>query len=229
MLQLDRVQKTYTYKKQQIYALRQVTLQLDRGSFVAVCGPSGCGKSTMLFAAGGLLRPDDGVVKIDETNLYAISADQRAQYRAAEIGFVFQQFHLVPYLNVLDNVLSASLALEGIHRQIKIDLRDRAQELIERFKLTDRLSHVPSKLSIGEQQRTALARALLNQPRLLLADEPTGNLDDKNTEVVCQHLAEYAANGGMVLLVTHDLRVASYADNIVQMSDGTILADIADI
>ena len=150
MLQLDRVQKTYTYKKQQIYALRQVTLQLDRGSFVAVCGPSGCGKSTMLFAAGGLLRPDDGIVKIDETNLYAISAEQRAQYRAAEIGFVFQQFHLVPYLNVLDNVLTASLALEGIHRQIKIDLRDRALELIERFRLTDRLSHVPSKLSTGE-------------------------------------------------------------------------------
>jgi len=226
MLQLDRVEKTYTYKGQQIFALRQVTLQLDHGSFVAVCGPSGCGKSTMLFAAGGLLRPDDGIVRIDETNLYVISADQRAQYRAIEIGFVFQQFHLVPYLNVLDNVLAASLALEGINRQMKVNLRDRALELIERFGLADRLSHVPSKLSTGERQRTALARALLNHPRLLLADEPTGNLDDENTEVVCQHLAEYADNGGMVLLATHDQRVASYADNIVQMSDGTIFADI---
>ena len=222
MLQLNRVKKTYTNKKQQIFALRQVTLQADKGSFVAICGPSGCGKSTLLFAAGGLLRPDSGIVKIEETNLYMISADQRAQYRAIKIGFVFQQFHLVPYLNVLDNILAASLALKGINQQMKINLRNRALELIEHFGLIDRLLHVPSKLSTGERQRTALARALLNQPRLLLADEPTGNLDDKNTEMVCQHLATYTDNGGIVLLATHDQRVASYAHKIVQMSDGTI-------
>jgi ABC-type lipoprotein export system ATPase subunit len=222
MLQLNRVEKTYTNKKQQILALRQVTLRADKGSFVAICGPSGCGKSTLLFAAGGLLRPDSGIVKIEETNLYMISADQRAQYRAIKIGFVFQQFHLVPYLNVLDNILAASLALKGINQQMKVNLRNRALELIEHFGLIDRLLHVPSKLSTGERQRTALARALLNQPRLLLADEPTGNLDDKNTEMVCQHLATYADNGGIVLLATHDQRVASYAHNIVQMSDGTI-------
>ena len=222
MLQLNRVEKTYTNKKQQIFALRQVTLQVDKGSFVAICGPSGCGKSTLLFAAGGLLRPDSGIVKIEETNLYMISADQRAQYRAIKIGFVFQQFHLVPYLNALDNILAASLALEGINQQMKVNLRNRALELIEHFGLIDRLLHVPSKLSTGERQRTALARALLNQPRLLLADEPTGNLDDENTEMVCQHLATHADNGGIVLLATHDQRVASYARNIVQMSDGAI-------
>ena len=222
MLQLNRVEKTYTNKNQQIFALRQVTLQVDKGSFVAICGPSGCGKSTLLFAAGGLLKPDSGIVKIEETNLYMISADQRAQYRAIKIGFVFQQFHLVPYLNVLDNILAASLALEGINQQMKVNLRNRALELIEHFGLIDRLLHVPSKLSTGERQRTALARALLNQPRLLLADEPTGNLDDENTEMVCQHLATHADNGGIVLLATHDQRVASYARNIVQMSDGAI-------
>ena len=222
MLELNRVEKTYTNKKQQIFALRQVTLQADKGSFVAICGPSGCGKSTLLFAAGGLLKPDSGIVKIEETNLYMISADQRAQYRAIKIGFVFQQFHLVPYLNVLDNILAASLALEGINQQMKVNLRNRALELIEHFGLIDRLLHVPSKLSTGERQRTALARALLNQPRLLLADEPTGNLDDENTEMVCQHLATHADNGGIVLLATHDQRVASYARNIVQMSDGAI-------
>ena len=222
MLQLNRVEKTYTNKKQQIFALRQVTLQADKGSFVAICGPSGCGKSTLLFAAGGLLKPDSGIVKIEETNLYMISADQRAQYRAIKIGFVFQQFHLVPYLNVLDNILAASLALKGINQQMKVNLRNRALELIEHFGLIDRLLHVPSKLSTGERQRTALARALLNQPRLLLADEPTGNLDDENTEMVCQHLATHADNGGIVLLATHDQRVASYARNIVQMSDGAI-------
>mgnify|MGYP001262851200 FL=1 len=222
MLELNRVKKTYTNKNQQIFALRQVTLQVDKGSFVAICGPSGCGKSTLLFAAGGLLKPDSGIVKIEETNLYMISADQRAQYRAIKIGFVFQQFHLVPYLNVLDNILAASLALEGINQQMKVNLRNRALELIEHFGLIDRLLHVPSKLSTGERQRTALARALLNQPRLLLADEPTGNLDDENTEMVCQHLATHADNGGIVLLATHDQRVASYARNIVQMSDGAI-------
>ena len=222
MLKLNRVEKTYTNKNQQIFALRQVTLQVDKGSFVAICGPSGCGKSTLLFAAGGLLKPDSGIVKIEETNLYMISADQRAQYRAIKIGFVFQQFHLVPYLNVLDNILAASLALEGINQQMKVNLRNRALELIEHFGLIDRLLHVPSKLSTGERQRTALARALLNQPRLLLADEPTGNLDDENTEMVCQHLATHADNGGIVLLATHDQRVASYARNIVQMSDGAI-------
>ncbi len=222
MLELNRVEKTYTNKNQQIFALRQVTLQVDKGSFVAICGPSGCGKSTLLFAAGGLLKPDSGIVKIEETNLYMISADQRAQYRAIKIGFVFQQFHLVPYLNVLDNILAASLALEGINQQMKVNLRNRALELIEHFGLIDRLLHVPSKLSTGERQRTALARALLNQPRLLLADEPTGNLDDENTEMVCQHLATHADNGGLVLLATHDQRVASYARNIVQMSDGAI-------
>jgi len=222
MLELNRVEKTYTHKNQQIFALRQVTLQVDKGSFVAICGPSGCGKSTLLFAAGGLLKPDSGIVKIEETNLYMISADQRAQYRAIKIGFVFQQFHLVPYLNVLDNILAASLALEGINQQMKVNLRNRALELIEHFGLIDRLLHVPSKLSTGERQRTALARALLNQPRLLLADEPTGNLDDENTEMVCQHLATHADNGGIVLLATHDQRVASYARNIVQMSDGAI-------
>jgi len=222
MLELNRVEKTYTNKNQQIFALRQVTLQVDKGSFVAICGPSGCGKSTLLFAAGGLLKPDSGIVKIEETNLYMISADQRAQYRAIKIGFVFQQFHLVPYLNVLDNILAASLALEGINQQMKVNLRNRALELIEHFGLIDRLLHVPSKLSTGERQRTALARALLNQPRFLLADEPTGNLDDENTEMVCQHLATHADNGGIVLLATHDQRVASYARNIVQMSDGAI-------
>ena len=222
MLQLNRVEKTYTNKNQQIFALRQVTLQVDKGSFVAICGPSGCGKSTLLFAAGGLLKPDSGIVKIEETNLYMISADQRAQYRAIKIGFVFQQFHLVPYLNVLDNILAASLALKSINQQMKVNLRNRALELIEHFGLIDRLLHVPSKLSTGERQRTALARALLNQPRLLLADEPTGNLDDENTEMVCQHLATHADNGGIVLLATHDQRVASYARNIVQMSDGAI-------
>jgi len=222
MLKLNRVEKTYTNKNQQIFALRQVTLQVDKGSFVAICGPSGCGKSTLLFAAGGLLKPDSGIVKIEETNLYMISADQRAQYRAIKIGFVFQQFHLVPYLNVLDNILAASLALEGINQQMKVNLRNRALELIEHFGLIDRLLHVPSKLSTGERQRTALARALLNQPRFLLADEPTGNLDDENTEMVCQHLATHADNGGIVLLATHDQRVASYARNIVQMSDGAI-------
>jgi len=222
MIQLNRVEKTYTNDSKKIIALRQVTMNVDEGNFVAIRGPSGCGKSTLLFTAGGLLKPNSGTVKIGETDLYTISADQRAQYRARKIGFVFQQFHLVPYLNVLDNVLAASLALEGMNQQMKINLRNRALELIEHFGLIDRLSHVPSKLSTGERQRVALARALLNQPCVLLADEPTGNLDDENREMVCQYLIAHTNNGGTVLLATHDQQVASYAHKTVQMDNGKL-------
>ncbi|MBB16333.1 ABC transporter [Candidatus Poribacteria bacterium] len=222
MIQLNQVEKTYTNNNEKIIALRQVTMNVDEGIFMAIRGPSGCGKSTLLFTVGGLLKPNSGTVRIEEIDLYTISADQRAQYRAQKIGFVFQRFHLVPYLNVLDNVLAASLALKDLNKQMKINLRNRALELIEHFGLTDRLLHIPSKLSTGERQRVALARALLNQPSILLADEPTGNLDDGNTEMVYQYLIAHTNNGGTVLLATHDQQVASYAHKTIQMDNGKL-------
>ena len=219
---LEKVSKSYTRHGQQVQAIQQLSCVVDRGQFIAVCGPSGCGKSTLLLVGGGLLRPDAGTVTLDDQDIYALSADQRAGYRGATIGFVFQQFHLIPYLNVLDNVLVASLSLPLESRQNERELRDRGLALIDRFGLTDRALHHPAQLSTGERQRTALARALLNEPHFIVADEPTGNLDEANGEVVLRHLAKCAEQGTSVLLVTHDARAAEMADQVFEMEAGAI-------
>jgi ABC-type lipoprotein export system ATPase subunit len=218
LLELRDVSKCYC-GPQPVQALAGVSLQLQLGEFVAVQGPSGSGKTTLLLVAGGLLAPDSGEVLLEGTNPYQLAADSRARFRAGYVGFVFQQFHLVPYLNVLENVLAPSIALPGS------DARQRALELIERFGLTDRKHHVPAELSTGERQRVALARALLNRPTLVLADEPTGNLDRANAEIVLGHLAEFARSGeGAVLLVTHSDYAASFASRVERLEAGRLLA-----
>ncbi len=194
-----------------------VSLRVEQGQFVAVQGPSGCGKSTLLLIAGGLLSPNSGRVKIDGCDPYELSANERAQFRATKIGFVFQQFHLVPYLSVLDNVLAASIATQ------RPDALPRARELLKHFGLEHRSDHVPAELSTGERQRTALARALLNRPKLLLADEPTGNLDHENAEIVFRHLVEFARDGA-VLLVTHDTKALEYAQRVERIREGRIVS-----
>jgi ABC-type lipoprotein export system ATPase subunit len=197
--------------------VQEVSLRVGAGEFVAVQGPSGCGKTTLLLAAGALLQPTSGRVLLGGDNPYALSPGQRARFRATNIGFVFQQFHLVPYLDALDNILAPTLALET-----NGDARRRALELAEQFGLKDRLRHVPAALSTGERQRVALARALLNKPKLLLADEPTGNLDEQNGQLVLRHLAEFARRGGAVLLVTHEPRAGEHASRMVRMEGGKL-------
>jgi len=220
MLRLEQVCKTYVGKPTPVHAIRDVSIALGAGEFVAVQGPSGCGKTTVLLTAGGLLKPDSGQVLIAGQNPYALSPDARAAFRAQTIGFVFQQFHLVPYLDVLDNVLSPALAAASPRH----DVRQRAEQLIEHFGLAHREHHVPGELSSGERQRTALARALLNRPRLLLADEPTGNLDHESAKAVLGHLKEFAESGGAVLLVTHDDRAVPFAQRVIYLRDGRIPA-----
>jgi len=222
MLQLQSLTKNYQSNGSTVHALQDVSLQVEAGQFCALQGPSGCGKSTLLLAAGGLLRPDTGQVIVDGNDLYAMSPDERAAYRARNIGFVFQQFHLVPYLSVLENVLAASL---GVGEQSGDETRQRACDLIDQVGLSPRASHRPGQLSTGERQRTALARALLNQPRILLADEPTGNLDESNALVVLEHLERFANEGGAVLLVTHDQRAAASAHLCRTMAEGTMVDD----
>ena len=158
-------------------------------------------------------------------DLYSLSVENRARIRAAHIGFVFQQFHLIPYLNVQDNVLAASLGLHA-KKEDRHTVRERAVELVERFGLSDRAHHLPAELSTGERQRVALARAVLNRPKLLLADEPTGNLDEANSQVVLEHLQEFTAGNGAVLLVTHDLAAAERADYVIHMASGRIVESI---
>lgn len=216
MLEIRNLTKTYNGPQGIVRALEDVSLTVAAGEFVAVQGPSGCGKSTLLLAAGGLLVPDDGWVSVDGQDFYAMSFDRRARLRAAAIGFVFQQFHLVPYLSVLENVLAPSLAMPSPNAL------ERAAELIARFNLADRIRHVPALLSTGERQRVGLARALMNRPRLLLADEPTGNLDGENAEVVFRVFSEFVRAGGALLLVTHDSRAAEHAHRTIHLHNGRV-------
>ena len=151
-----------------------------------------------------------------------VAPDARADFRAQNIGFVFQQFHLVPYLSVLENVLAPAMAVKGS----EAETRDRALQLIERFGLSDRQQHVPAKLSSGERQRTAMARALLNEPKLILADEPTGNLDHDNADTLLGYLSDFATDGGSVLLVTHDDRAVACAKRVVHLQNGRIVEPV---
>jgi len=209
MLNLKNIYKSYTKDNKPVQVLNDFSLSVNAGEFIAVQGPSGCGKTTMLLIAGGLLQPEKGQVLIRDKDLYAETAEQRALYRAGHIGFVFQQYHLIPYLTVLENVLTLNLTGEtGI-------TRGKAVVLLEYLGLGDRIDHVPGELSVGEKQRTALARALLNQPEILFADEITGNLDEKNIAHVLHYLDEYKKNGGTIVLVTHDSQTAKHADRIV--------------
>ncbi len=217
LAQLDNVCKSYPHADGRVVALQDVSLQLEPGDFLAVCGKSGCGKTTLLLTLGGLLRPDSGTITVRDTDLYHLLPNQRAQFRAKHIGFVFQQFHLVPYLSVIDNVLAATL---GLNQKVDPAVRERAEQLIDRLGLRNRRRHLPGQLSTGERQRTALARALLNSPSILLADEPTGNLDPQNGAVVLDYLAEFAAQGGAVLLVTHEQAAAERANRVIQLADG---------
>ena len=219
-LSLENVAKRYRTSDGSVQAIDGVSLSLEAGDFVALHGPSGCGKSTLLLMAGGLLSPDSGVLEIGGENPYALGAEARAAFRAEKVGFVFQQFHLIPFLNVLDNVLVGELA----GTSPSADYRDRARELLDRFQLGHRLHHVPSKLSIGEQQRVALARAFLRSPALILADEPTGNLDAENAAIILEHLGNFAATGeGAVLMVTHDDRAKAAAGRSVEMRAGKLV------
>ena len=223
LLEFREVSKSYPRDGAPVDALRDVSFDLRAGRFVAVRGPSGCGKSTLLLAAGGLQRPDRGQVLLEDADFYALAPEPRALRRASRIGFVFQQFHLVAYLDVLDNVLAASL---GLPHAPANEVRDRARGLLDDFGLGDRLRHVPAALSTGERQRVALARALLNRPKLLLADEPTGNLDAENAALVLEALAKFAREeDGAVLLVTHDQRAAGYAHETMEMSNGSLARD----
>lgn len=217
MLELHDVSKTYHGRKKAVAALRNVSLRLEGGMLAALQGPSGCGKTTLLLAAGGLLAPEAGQVLLSGENLYGLSSEDRARRRALKIGFVFQQFHLIPYLTVLENVRAPLLAGGGAAEE------SHADELLERFGLAGRRNHLPGELSTGEKQRTALARAMMNRPGLVLADEPTGNLDAKNAGIVMEALSQFADGGGAVLMASHDERAAARGQHVWRMENGEIV------
>jgi len=216
VIQVQNVSKIYRSRTREVRALDDFSLQVEDGEFVAVRGPSGSGKSTLLLTVGGMIRPTEGRVLTRDTDLYGLSRADRARFRANNLGFVFQMFHLAPYLSVLENVL---LPTRLVPNGGKPEL---AHELLERFGMAERIHHKPGELSTGERQRTAIARALINKPWLLLADEPTGNLDPETGAEILDHLREFSQNGGTVIVVTHEPWVQERADRTVRIRQGQL-------
>ena len=201
-----------------VSALRGVDLHVADGDFIMVTGPSGSGKSTLLYTMGGLLQPTSGEVRLGETEIYSLSPRERARLRLTRVGFVFQTFNLVPYLTCVENVALPAI-LSGRQRRAALE---QAAGLLETLGLSQRLGHKPSDISVGERQRVALLRSLINEPEILLADEPTGNLDPEMSLEVMDLFREVHANGQTVVMVTHDRGLAQRGQRVIALSDGEI-------
>jgi putative ABC transport system ATP-binding protein len=223
MVNLEGVTRRYQVGGQNVHALAGVDLDIPQGQFVAIVGPSGSGKSTLLNILGCLDSPSSGRYHLDATDVSTFDDERASDFRNRRIGFVFQSFHLLPRLTVLENVLLPRRFL----REPAPQLETRARNLLERMGLSQRLDHRPDQLSGGQMQRVAIARALLMQPALLLADEPTGNLDSKSAADVLGLIEEVHAQGQTVVLVTHDADVAARAQRQVHLRDGRIELDRA--
>ena len=218
MFHLHEVTKTYCRRQHEVVAFKAASLDIAQGEYVAVVGPSGSGKTTLLSMLGGMLSPDAGKVWFDGESLYDLPIAARTQRRRERIGFVFQTFNLVPYLTALENV-SVPLFLSGV---AKSEQRDRAVALLEQVGLGNRIDHKPSELSTGQQQRVALARTLANNPRLILADEPTGNLDPTSREAVLSMFDQFVNEGRTIVMVTHDPGAADRAGRRLYLNEGEV-------
>lgn len=217
MIDLNGVTKQFESAGGIVTALNDFSLQVAAGEWLSVCGHSGSGKSTLLSLVGALTLPTSGSVTVAGRPVSSLSIPERAKYRSEVVGFVFQMFHLFPYLNVLDNVMVADDP-QGSRRA-------RAKELLEQFGMSHRLKHYPAQLSAGERQRTALARALLANPPLLLADEPTGNLDPANASEVLDIIDQFRQSGGTIVLATHDEAAAERGDRTIYLENGVMAVD----
>ena len=220
LIQTENLTKVYGKGEAAVVALDHVTMSVNPGECVAVMGPSGCGKSTLLHLLGGLDRPTEGRVMIDGSSLSSLSDDALTQIRRRKIGFVFQFFNLIPILSAVDNA-SLPIVLDGKN---SAQAKQKAAEWLQKVGLGNRLTSRPDQLSGGQQQRVAIARALVTEPALVLADEPTGNLDSRSSDDIAALLQQVAKEWGRaVLMVTHDARIAAYADRIVFLKDGKIV------
>lgn len=216
MLKVKDVSKIYKKKEEEVIAIDHVSLDIPKGDFVSIIGPSGSGKSSLLLMLGGMLSPTFGQVFVEEVSLYDLTPGEIAELRQKKIGFVFQTFNLIPYLSALQNV-QVPLLLSGLKKDLQID---KAAALLKRVGLEDRMNHEPSELSVGQQQRIALARMLANDPSIILADEPTGNLDPEMSQTVIRFLTELNQEGRTIVMVTHDMKVARQAKRSVTISKG---------
>lgn len=224
MIRLEKISRTYNIGGQSIHALDQIDLDIDDGQFVAVMGRSGSGKSTLLNMLGCMDRPDSGEYFLDDKKISAMDDDQLSAVRNRYMGFVFQSFHLLPRLTTLENVL---LPRRYHSDGMQDSDRDKAIALLERVDLGDRMEHKPNELSGGQRQRVAIARSLINDPKVLLADEPTGNLDSSTSDSIMALLQELNADGQTIVMVTHEPEIADKAQRQIIMRDGKILEDVS--
>lgn len=220
-IQLNDVSKLYGFGDATTLALDEVNLQVEKGEFIAVMGPSGCGKTTLLNLIGLLDRPSHGTYLFEDRPVARLRANQAAKIRRDTIGFIFQSFNLLPRLNVLENV-ALPLAYKGMYPSKRLKM---ASQMLERVGIQDREYFLPNQLSGGQAQRAAIARALVNQPKVIIADEPTGNLDSASSRLVMELLADIHKMGNTILFVTHNPELTRYATRVVYMHDGTIIHD----
>lgn len=217
MIELKEITKIYRSKKTDVLALNEINLHIPQNRFVLIKGPSGCGKSTLLFTIGGMLKPSSGELEVMGKKPFHLTEKERTAFLSSQLGFVFQSYYLVPYLTVLENILLPEKAgNKGV-------TKEQALEIAKELHIDHRLSHKPSELSIGEKQRVALARAFIIQPKVILADEPTGNLDPGNTKEVLKHLEQFRKKGGTVVMVSHGNEADDLADITVTMNKGKII------
>ena len=220
ILRVENLTKTYGKGNTAVTALDKVSFSINKGEFVAIIGPSGSGKSTLLHIVGGVDRPTSGKVFVDETDIYSLNESQLAIFRRRQIGLIYQFYNLIPVLNVSENI-NLPLLLDG-----RTTDEEHLDEIISTLGLQGRLNHLPNQLSGGQQQRVSIGRALINNPALVLADEPTGNLDSKNSEEIVNLLRLYNQMYKQTLiLITHDERIALQANRIISIEDGKIAKD----
>jgi lipoprotein-releasing system ATP-binding protein len=225
---VEGVNKTYQLGRQELHVLRDVSCTIGDGEFVAIVGASGSGKSTLLHLIGLLDRADTGGITLIDKNVMGISSNACNRMRRHEIGFVFQFYHLFSELNVLDNVMLPAMVDTPLLKwwSRRKALRVKAADILDDVGLGDRLKHRPRELSGGQRQRVAIARALMNEPSILLADEPTGNLDSKTGDKIMKLLKRYNENGQTILMVTHDSNIASQADRVLNLVDGLMMESL---
>lgn len=219
MIKIDNVTKSFRTDEVETFALRGVSLEVGNGEFVAVMGPSGCGKSTLLNILGLLDNPSEGKYELDGVDVGGMKEKNRTSLRKGKIGFVFQNFNLIDELNIEDNV---ELPLRYLNISAK-ERKERVKEVLERMGISHRAKHFPQQLSGGQQQRAAIARAVVARPALILADEPTGNLDSKNGQEVMDLLTELNREGTTIVMVTHSRRDAAYTHRVINLFDGKIV------